>query len=164
MDRLSLYAKKNMKKTNIKNYKKTLSKFTTGITIICTKNNNVIIGKTINSFNSLSLDPPLVLFSLGNYSTDFKTFFKSKYLSINILSKKQKEISEIFAQRNPNTKKIKFINKSNVAFIKGCIAHLECNPVKKIKMGDHTIFVCNVLQVDYNDNLQPLNYFNSKYR
>ena len=152
-----------MKKISIKNYKKTLSKFTTGITVICTKNNSEIIGKTINSFNSLSLNPPLILFSLGNYSTNFKEFYKSKHLSINILSRKQKEISDIFAKTNPNLKGIKFINKNNIAIISGCIAHLECKPIEKIKKGDHTIFICKVLKVDYNENLKPLNYFNSEY-
>ena len=51
--------------TDNKNYKKTLSKFTTGITVICVKKGDDTIGKTVNSFNSLSLKPPLVLFSLG---------------------------------------------------------------------------------------------------
>ena len=80
-----------MKKTNIKNFKKTLSKFITGITVVCVKKNNKIYGKTVNSFNSLSLKPPLVLFSLGNYSSSLNVFSESKYLSINILSKKSKK-------------------------------------------------------------------------
>ena len=57
MDRLSIYAKKNMKKVNIKNFKKTLSKFTTGVAVVCVKNKGIIYGKTVNSFNSLSLTP-----------------------------------------------------------------------------------------------------------
>ena len=65
-----------MKKINIKNYKKTLSKFTTGITIVCVEKNNEIFGKTVNSFNSLSLAPPLILFSLGNYSSNYNIFLK----------------------------------------------------------------------------------------
>tara|TARA_Y100001970_G_C14057898_1_gene762597 strand:+ start:496 stop:957 length:462 start_codon:yes stop_codon:yes gene_type:complete len=152
-----------MKKINIKNYKKTLSKFTTGITVVCSQTNDKIIGKTINSFNSLSLNPPLVLFSLGNYSTNFKVFYNSNYLSINILSSKQKDISNIFSQKNPDPKKIDFIYEKNIAFIKGCIAHLECKIIDKIKKGDHTIFICKVLKVDYNDKLKPIKYFNSRY-
>ena len=89
-----------MKKTNIKNFKKTLSKFITGITVVCVKKNNKIYGKTVNSFNSLSLKPPLVLFSLGNYSSSLNVFSESKYLSINILSKNQKKISECFSGKN----------------------------------------------------------------
>ena len=76
MDRFRIYAEKIMKKTNIKNFKKTLSKFITGITVVCVKKNNKIYGKTVNSFNSLSLKPPLVLFSLGNYSSSLNVLKK----------------------------------------------------------------------------------------
>ena len=86
-----------MKKVNTNNFKKTLSKFSTGITVVCVKNNNSIYGKTVNSFNSLSLNPPMVLFSLGNYSSSIKQYSKTKFLSINILSSKQKKLSDNFA-------------------------------------------------------------------
>ena len=58
-----------MKKINKANFKKTLSTFATGITVVATKNNSILYGKTINSFSSLSLSPPLVLFSLDKKSS-----------------------------------------------------------------------------------------------
>ena len=153
-----------MNKVNIKNFKETLSKFTTGVTVICIKSNNLIYGKTVNSFNSLSLNPPLVLFSLGNYSSSIKKYLDSKYLSINILSKKQEYISNHFSSKNPNSKNIDFVDVSkNTAFIKGCIANLECKLIDKIKKGDHIIFICKVITVKKNDRLKPLSYYNSKY-
>ena len=153
-----------MKKVNIKTFKKTLSKFTTGVTVVCIKDKNLIYGKTVNSFNSLSLSPPLVLFSLGNYSSSIKKFLNSKYLSINILSKKQKNISNHFSSKNPDSKNIDFENVSNNStFIKGCIANLECKLIDKIKKGDHIIFICKVINVKQNDKLKPLSYYNSKY-
>ena len=97
-----------MKKVNTKNFKKTLSKFSTGITVVCVKDNNSIYGKTVNSFNSLSLNPPMVLFSLGNYSSSIKQFSKTKFLSINILSSKQKKLSDNFASSTPKFENIKF--------------------------------------------------------
>ncbi len=153
-----------MNKVNIKTFKKTLSKFTTGVTVVCIKDKNLIYGKTVNSFNSLSLSPPLVLFSLGNYSSSIKKFLNSKYLSINILSKKQKNISNHFSSKNPDSKNIDFENVSNNStFIKGCIANLECKLIDKIKKGDHIIFICKVINVKQNDKLKPLTYYNSKY-
>ena len=153
-----------MKKVNTKNFKKTLSKFTKGITVVCVKNKNIIYGKTINSFNSLSLNPPLVLFSLGNYSSSSRVYLSSKYLTINILSKKQKDISNHFSQKNPKFKKIDFIEgKNNTSFINGCIGNLECKVTEKIKRGDHIIFICKVIYVKYDDKLIPLSYYNSKY-
>ena len=153
-----------MKKVNIKNFKKTLSKFMTGVTVVCVKDNSLTYGKTVNSFNSLSLNPPLVLFSLGNYSSSIKTYLKKKHLSINILSKKQKNISNYFSEKKPNFNDIDFVNgKYNTSIIKGCIANLECEVVDKIKKGDHIIFICKVKYVYYDDLQKPLSYFNSNY-
>lgn len=153
-----------MRKVNIKNFKKTLSKFSTGITVVCVKNNNFIHGKTVNSFNSLSLDPPMVLFSLGNYSSSISKFTKTKYLSINILSSKQKRISENFASSSPKLKNIKFLDgKNKTVILPNCIANLECKLIDKIKKGDHIIFICKILELQSNDKLKPLVYFNSKY-
>ena len=83
-----------MKKININDFKKTLSKFVTGITIVATNNKSTLYGKTINSFSSLSLSPPLVLFSLDKKSSKLKIFKNSKTVTINILSNKQKLISD----------------------------------------------------------------------
>ena len=153
-----------MIKVNTKDFKRTLGKFSTGITIVCVKNNNSIYGKTVNSFNSLSLKPPMVLFSLGNYSSSIKQFSKTKFLSINILSNKQKKLSDNFASTTPKLENIKFIEgKNGTAVIPNCIANLECKLIDKIKKGDHIIFICKILELQSNDKLKPLIYFNSKY-
>ena len=153
-----------MKKVNIKNFKKTLSKFSTGITVVCIRNNGSIYGKTVNSFNSLSLNPPMVLFSLGNYSSSIKQFSKTKFLSINILSSKQKKLSDNFASSTPKVENINFIEgKNKTVIIPNCIANLECKLMDKIKKGDHIIFICKILELQSNDKLKPLLYFNSKY-
>ena len=153
-----------MKKINSKNYKETLSKFTTGITVVCVKKNKIIFGKTVNSFNSLSKNPPLVLFSLSTNSSNINIFKQTKYLSINILSSEQKGISNLFSKKNPNLNTVKFFeNKKNTVFISDSIANLECKLMEKIKKGDHIIFICKILNVQSNNKLKPLNYFNSKY-
>ena len=153
-----------MKKVNTNNFKKTLSKFPTGITVVCVKNNNSIYGKTVNSFNSLSLNPPMVLFSLGNYSSSINKFSKTKFLSINILSNKQKKLSDNFASTQPKLENINFIEgKNKTVIIPDCIANLECELIDKIKKGDHIIFICKILELQSNDKLKPLVYFNSKY-
>ena len=153
-----------MKNVEIKSFKKTLSKFTTGVSVVCVNNKNKIYGKTVNSFNSLSLNPPLVLFSLGNYSSSIKNFIDSNYLTINILAKKQKNISNNFSQTKPVTKNIDFVQGENdTYYINGCIANLECKLIDRIKKGDHIIFICKVSQVMSNDKLKPLIYFNSNY-
>ena len=164
MDRLGIYAKKNMKKINKSNFKKTLGKFATGVTVICTNDNNQIYGITVNSFSSLSLSPPLVLFSLGKNSSSINSFLKSKYLSINILSKEQKKVSNHFAVHNhPDDNIIFFVGKKNTPLINNCIANLECKLIENLKKGDHHIFICELINIKHDDKKRPLLYFNSKY-
>ncbi len=154
-----------MTKISKKYFKKTLSKFVTGITVVCVNDKGNISGKTVNSFNSLSLEPPMVLFSLGNYSSSINTFLKSKYLTINILSNKQKDISNNFSKKKPSTKDINFLNgKKKTILIDNCVANLECKLIDKIKKGDHIIFICQVIATHYNDKLKPLLYYNSQYK
>ena len=153
-----------MKKVNKDNFKKTLSAFATGITVVATKYNSILYGKTINSFSSLSLSPPLILFSLDNKSSKLNIFKKSETITINILSKKQQIISNNFAQKNPDWKDIEYDSlKNGNPIIKNCVSNLDCKIIDKIKKGDHIIFICKVLQVMNNYKQKPLIYFNSKY-
>lgn len=153
-----------MKKISGNNFKKTLSKFATGVTVVVTSKNSIYYGKTINSFSSLSLSPPLVLFSLDTKSSKLNIFKNSETVSINILSKNQKNISNNFAQKNPDWHDIDYdILKNGNPIIKNCLSNLDCKIINKIKKGDHIIFICKVINVAINEKLKPLIYFNSKY-
>jgi len=153
-----------MKKVNKDNFKKALSGFATGITVIATKYNSILYGKTINSFSSLSLSPPLVLFALDNKSSKLNIFQKSEKITINILSKKQQLVSDNFAKKQPDWKDIEYDKlKNGNPIIKNCVSNLDCKIIDKIKKGDHLIFICQVSKVINNDNLKPLIYYNSKY-
>ena len=154
-----------MNKINKDNFKKTLSNFATGITVVATTNNYILYGKTINSFSSLSLSPPLVLFSLDNKSSKLKIFRESKTVSINILSNNQETISRNFAKKNPNWREIEYeVLKNGNPIIKNCVSNLDCKIEDQIKKGDHVIFICKVKHVLNNNKLKPLIYYNSKYQ
>lgn len=164
MDRRNFHAKKYMKRINKENFKKTLSKFATGITVVTTSKNLNLYGKTINSFSSLSLSPSLVLFSLDIKSSKLNIFKNSKTIAINVLSRNQKKISENFAKNNPNWDGIEYSKlKNGNPIIKNCISNLDCKITSKIKKGDHLIFICRVIKVSNDDKLKPLIYFNSNY-
>ena len=129
-----------MKKINNKHFKLTLSKFSTGVTVVTTIVDSKFYGKTINSFSSLSLSPPLVLYSLDIKSSKLNIFKKTKNISINILSKKQKKLSENFAKKNPLWNSLNYeISKNGNIIIKKCVANLECSIIEQIKKGDHII-------------------------
>ncbi|PPR44228.1 MAG: p-hydroxyphenylacetate 3-hydroxylase, reductase component [Alphaproteobacteria bacterium MarineAlpha5_Bin8] len=155
-----------MKKKQVSNYsfKKALSKFATGITIITINSKNEFIGKTVNSFASLSLNPPLVLFSLDKKSSSLKKFLESKYIGINILSKKQKNISQYFSNKKETWGDTNFIlSKENIPLIKNSVVNLSCKTFKKLPNGDHVIFICKVVSIKIDKSLKPLIYLNNKY-
>jgi len=153
-----------MKKINSSLFKSVMSKFVTGVTIITIKNNNNYIGKTVNSFASVSLDPPLVLFSLEKKSSFLKDYAKSSFFGINILSRNQKKLSICFSKVKPKWEGIKFfLSKNNNPLIEGSVANLNCKKIKTISQGDHIIFICKILEGQINTKLRPLVYLNSNY-
>ena len=153
-----------MKKINSNLFKLALSKFATGLTVISIQSNKKFIGKTVNSFASLSLNPPLVLFSLDKKSTSLKIYKKANYIGINILSNKQKDLSEFFAKNKPEWDNINyFLTENNIPMIKDSVTNIDCKKIKTIVQGDHLIFICKVNAIKINKNEKPLIYVNSKY-
>ena len=153
-----------MKKINSKLFKESMSKFATGITVITINIKNIYIGKTINSFSALSLNPPLVLYALDNQSSSLKEYKQSLNIGINILSKKQIDISKYFSNKKPEWKyKNYFLTKNKIPMINDCVANFVCKKKKIFKQGDHTIFICEIKEIMIDNSKKPLIYFNSKY-
>ena len=152
-----------MKKINSNFYKLTMSKFATGVTVVSINYNNNYIGKTVNSFSALSLDPPLVLFSLDKKSSSIQQYKNSKYFGINILAKNQKKISTHFSKQKPKWGDTSyFLTTNNIPLIKNSSVNINCKKIKNISQGDHIIFVCKIIEVKI-FNKKPLVYLNSKY-
>ena len=146
---------------NISRYKKVLSKYATGITVITKKNkNNLITGITVNSFVSISLKPPYISWSLDKTASSFKKFKNLKFFNIYILSAKQIKVSNYFSSKNEITKNSTLANN----LLKNNLAELNCKTIKKINIGDHLFFVAKVLKVNLKKEKKPLIYFASKYK
>ena len=154
-----------MKKINSTLFKKSLSKFTTGVTIITINKDGVMLGKTVNSFAALSLKPPLVLFSLDKKSSSIEKYLNAKNIGINLLSNKQKNISMYFSLKNSSWNNTKYIatKKNSIRMIKDCVANFHSKKYKVIKAGDHFLFICKILEIQIDNTKKPLIYFNSKY-
>lgn len=125
--------------------------FYTGVTVVTTTGDDGRLhGATINSFSSLSLDPPLVLWSQRRGSSTFPIFSAAKYFAINILAEDQIEISRIFASGRPD----KFAEVETrrglggIPIILGCSAYLQCSNEIDYPGGDHVIFVGRVEQIE----------------
>ena len=153
-----------MKKINSNLFKQAMSKFATGLTIISINKKNRFIGKTVNSLASLSLNPPLILFSLDKKSSSLNDFKYSIFIGVNILAKNQKILSKRFSNKKPSWGNTNFfLNRNNIPMIKGSIVNLNCKKIKTITQGDHIIFICQIIEVKIDNKTNPLIYINSKY-
>ena len=146
---------------NISKYKKVLSKYATGITVVTKQSkNSLITGITVNSFVSISLKPAYISWSLDKTASSYKKFNNLKFFNIHILSSKQTDVSNYFSSKN-ETKKNSIIMKN---LLKYNLAELNCKTLKKINIGDHLFFVAKVLNFKLKNEKKPLIYFASKYK
>ena len=146
---------------DISKYKKVLSKYATGITVVTKKNkNSLITGITVNSFVSISLKPAYISWSLDKTASSYKKFNNLKFFNIHILSAKQTNVSNYFSSKN-ETKKNSVIMKN---LLKYNLAELNCKTIKKINIGDHLFFVAKVFNFKLKNKKKPLIYFASKYK
>lgn len=142
-----------------------LGKFATGVAVVTTLDRNSDpIGVTVNSFSSVSLDPPLVLWSLTNRSPNLSAFRVAKHFVINILASDQQEVSNQFSR--PVEDRFANVNckggVGGVPVLAGTLASFECKNSKSIEGGDHTVFFGEVLSYEEADR-SPLLFFSGKY-
>lgn len=142
-----------------------LGKFATGVAVVTSlSKDGSPVGVTVNSFSSVSLDPPLVLWSLTNKSPNLSTFKESSHFVINILAHDQEHVSNQFAR--PVEDRFANVECSPGAFgvpvLSGTLASFECKNARTTDGGDHTIFFGEILQYEEADR-SPLLFFSGKY-
>lgn len=142
--------------------------FATGITVVTTVDGEgALYGVTANSFTSLSLDPPLVLFCLDYKSTSFGAFKTGTHFAVNVLREDQEALSVRFAQSNPDKWNGMAYEtwKTGCPIFSGCIANLECDIESVFEGGDHVIVVGNVQRVIYDQGSgRPLLFYKGRYQ
>lgn len=149
-----------------RHYRTALGWFATGVTIITARSSaGDLIGITANSFNTVSLDPPLVLFSLDRRAYSLPAFHQAGHFAINVLRDDQRHLSQIFATALID----KWDNVSYELWNTGCpiltdaLASFECKTQHIYDGGDHLIFVGRVDKLRYNSEGPPLLYFRGAY-
>jgi len=147
-------------------FRASLGMFATGVTIVTARTPaGVLVGLTANSFNSVSLNPPLVLWSLAQAASSMAAFSTGSHYAINILGADQKALAERFASRRED-------RWTDVAFtegacgaplLDGAVATFECFNRSRYEEGDHVIFVGEVERCSHRDGASPLLYHGGKF-
>ena len=146
-------------------FRAALGAFATGVTIVTTRSpSGEDIGLTANSFNSVSLDPPMVLWSLARKSLSLPAFLESGYFAIHVLAAAQEDLSVTFATRGAD----KFAGlevtrgTGGIPLIPGCSALFQCKTAFNYEGGDHVIFVGEVQEFEH-FNQPPLVFHSGRY-
>ncbi len=160
-----------------KDFRKIMRQFATGITVVTTvQSDGTYYGLTVNSFTSVSLEPPLVLICIDKRTEADTILPRSQFFCVNILHEGQQELSDRFAGRDPYNLKpfAGFATHTEVTgapVFDDCLGFADCRIVQTYDGGDHTIFVGQVEKVGVTDQVNeagqeiaPLLYFRSNYQ
>lgn len=143
-----------------------LGLFATGVTIITTRAaDGTPMGLTANSFNSVSLTPPLVLWSLATKSASLQTFLQAKHYAIHVLSVEQQGIASRFASKVDNRFEGLDVlhGQGGVPLLDGCAAVFECTSRSQYPEGDHVILVGEVIACQHDATRSPLLFHGGKF-
>jgi flavin reductase (DIM6/NTAB) family NADH-FMN oxidoreductase RutF len=142
--------------------------WTTGVAVVAAARDSVKHGMTVNSFTSISLDPPLITISLQRTARTRELIAASGNFGLTILSVDQKELSELFAGRAGNAED-RFANietetlLTGSPLIKGGLAWLDCRVVQTYDAGMNTLFIAEVVAARGEGSGAPLIYHNRNY-
>jgi len=139
-------------------FRQALGAFTTGVTIVTTVDAAAKpIGVTANSFNSVSLTPPMVLWSLARTSANIGAFLAARHFAVHILASDQQALATRFSQKGTDRfAGLQFGSGiDGIALLDGCAARFECRTAFQYEGGDHMIFVGEVLNFEHCES-EPL--------
>lgn len=146
-------------------FRQALSQFATGVTVITTRlADGSFRGLTASSFNSVSLAPPLVLWSLGSGANSMPVFSGNSHYVINVLGAGQAHLARLFSRRAPDPfGEIGYeLSRTGQPILSGVSAWFECHNRSRYPEGDHVIFVGEVEQCAFTAQ-PPLIFHNGHF-
>ena len=147
-------------------FRETLGMFPTGVAVVTARGvDGTLQGVTVNSFNSVSLDPPLVLFSLSRKLYSLNVFLSADAFAINFLKEDQQDLSIRFNKALSNKwERVTYkMGSTGAPVLLPALAVLECYPYAQYEGGDHVIVVGRVGHIECQECDSPLIYFRGRY-
>ena len=132
-------------------FKKALSRWATGVTIVTARNGDRVHGMTVSAFTEVSLDPPLVLICAEKSSITHQLIEEGRVFAVNVLADDQRDLSNRFASKKDEDRRFDGLDCENGAtgapLIPGALATFDCRVVSGYDAGDHVIYVGQVEEV-----------------
>lgn len=142
-------------------FRTAMGKFATGVTVLTTIHEDGTHGMTANAFMSVSLDPKLVVISIGHKARFLEKVKQSRQFAVNILAADQEQYSRHFAGQPQG--EVQFTTLAGLPVLEGAIAQVACEVVSEYIEGDHTLFIGKVLDIHIEEK-DPLIFYSGKYR
>jgi flavin reductase (DIM6/NTAB) family NADH-FMN oxidoreductase RutF len=141
-----------------------LGKFPTGVTVVTCQGSKGPCGITANSFSSVSLDPPLILWNIAKVTNSLRAYLSAEKFAINVLGAAQQELAEHFAQSDHTVfSGIEYRQSADgVPLLPDAVAYFECRTHQTYECGDHHIIIGEVEKF-WADEREPLLFHDSRY-
>lgn len=145
-------------------FRAVLGHFATGITVITAMDGDEPVGLAANSFTSVSLDPPLVLFCAAKSSTTWPRIHSAGHFTVNVLDERQEEVCRLFAERGADRfARIGWHVERHGPILDDVHAYMECTVEAEHDAGDHVIVVGRVHALGLAADAGPLLFYQGRY-
>lgn len=148
-------------------FRSALSLYPTGVAVVSAEPEGYLpFGMTINSFTSLSLTPPLIMWNLQKSSETFKAWHNVKSFTVNFLREDQQEVSTRYARKGEHDMDEESFRQgiTDCPMLIDCMANLECTMHARHEEGDHVIIIGEVVNMMTDSDQAPLVFHKGKYK
>ena len=145
-------------------FRRALGRFVTGVTVMTTRApGGALAGVTVSSFNTLSLDPPLILWSLSLKTPSLAVFRDSGGFAVNILASDQRDIALQFARPGDKFANVRTqAGLNGTPLLEGAVAHLQCRTQQRLAGGDHELVIGRIVSAAVHERT-PLVYAQGRF-
>jgi flavin reductase (DIM6/NTAB) family NADH-FMN oxidoreductase RutF len=149
-------------------FKHVMRRWVNGVAIVTSRVGEHIHGLTVSAFTGISLDPLLVMISIGHNRDSYRFVKNGGNFAVNILRSDQTQLSDLFAGRMPEVEDrfedLAYRSEvSGAPILEDCLAWLDCRVTQEFSVGDHSIFIGEVLAADVVSEGMPLTYHDGDY-
>ena len=147
-----------------------MGRFATGVTVVAARHGPLLAGMTANGIASISIDPPLMMASIGTRAETHRAIVGSHAFAVSVLADDQQDLAECFAQPTSASKLTRFCDaewheaETGSPILEGAIAYFDCRLTAQHPGGDHSMFVGEIVAAGYREDAAPLLWFGSRYR
>jgi len=148
--------------TDPRQLRNALGNFATGVVVLTYEASGVYYGVTVNSFTSVSMDPPLVLISMQRTSRAL-SYLLERPFAVNVMGNEQLLTALQFAGK-PQTHSIEWVRDDNAPWLNGSLAYFQCMPWAAYDGGDHVLILGRVVAFGQDDQAKPLLFYKGGWR